>query len=470
MSDFLMPSLGADMEEGTIIKWLVKPGDIVHRGDIVLEVETEKADMEVEIFEDGVVGELVASEGEVIPVGGVLARIQAVESVLSPSALPSDDAGRREEEAPSEAAPGEIQVQALEQLAVEREARLAAGERPRITPTARNLAKQASVDLASVEGTGLDGAITRADVERASKYETSAPHAARTPVTPLARRLAVELGVDLGDVDGSGPNGEVTADDVCRTSRSHEATVPSRAADAARPLPAAPQADESTTKDRSAARQRVIAALMERSKREVPHYYLSTTIDLTRTLAWLQERNARRPVAQRLLPSVIMLRAVVKALDAVPEMNGTYEGGVFKQSEMVNLGVAISLREGGLAAPAIQDAANKSINDLMGDLRELVQRSRAGKLRAAEMSNATITVTNLGDQGVESVFGVIYVPQVAIVGLGKVVERPWAERGMVGTRQIVTATLAADHRVSNGHRGALYLAAIDRLLQEPEQL
>jgi pyruvate dehydrogenase E2 component (dihydrolipoamide acetyltransferase) len=213
-----------------------------------------------------------------------------------------------------------------------------------------------------------------------------------------------------------------------------------------------------------------IGALMARSKREIPHYSMATEIDMSRALAWTNDQNLQRPVADRLIPAALLLKAAALAVAEVPEMNGLFVNGAFKASREVHVGIAISLRGGGLIAPALHDVEKKSLDEVMKGMLDLVQRARAGMLRTSEMSDPTITVTNLGDRGVESVFGVIYPPQVALVGFGKIAERPWAAGGMVGARPILTATLAADHRVSDGHRGGLYLAAIDRLLQEPGKL
>jgi pyruvate dehydrogenase E2 component (dihydrolipoamide acetyltransferase) len=216
--------------------------------------------------------------------------------------------------------------------------------------------------------------------------------------------------------------------------------------------------------------RRVIAAAMARSKREIPHYYLGTQIDMSRAVAWLAAENARRPVTTRLLHAVLLLRAVALAARAVPEMNGFWLDGQFQPSPAVHVGVAISLRQGGLVAPAIHDVDRKRPEQLMRELLDLVKRTRAGVLRSSEVSDATITVTNLGDQGVESVFGVIYPPQVALVGFGRLLERPWTVDGAVATRPLVTASLSADHRASDGHRGGRFLAAVDQLLQKPEAL
>jgi pyruvate dehydrogenase E2 component (dihydrolipoamide acetyltransferase) len=175
-------------------------------------------------------------------------------------------------------------------------------------------------------------------------------------------------------------------------------------------------------------------------------------------------------VNERLLYSVVLLKAVALATRQIPEMNGFWLDNQFKPGEAIHVGVAISLRQGGLIAPAIHDVDKKTLDEIMLNLRDLVKRVRAGTLRSSEIADATITVTSLGEQGVESVFGVIYPPQVALVGFGKIVERPWAMSGMLGARPIIMASLAADHRASDGHRGGLFLGAINSLLQEPQKL
>jgi pyruvate dehydrogenase E2 component (dihydrolipoamide acetyltransferase) len=213
-----------------------------------------------------------------------------------------------------------------------------------------------------------------------------------------------------------------------------------------------------------------IGALMARSKRVIPHYYLQLDIDMGRALDWLREANLQRPVNERLLPSVLLLSAVARAAAEMPEMNGFWIDGAFRPGGGVHLGVAVSLRGGGLIAPALHDADGKNLDEIMAGVRDLVQRARAGRLRSSEMSDPTLTVTNLGDRGVDLVHGVIYPPQVALVGFGAVRERPWAIDGMLGVRPIVVATLAADHRASDGHAGGRFLTLIERRLQKPENL
>jgi pyruvate dehydrogenase E2 component (dihydrolipoamide acetyltransferase) len=209
---------------------------------------------------------------------------------------------------------------------------------------------------------------------------------------------------------------------------------------------------------------------MARSKREIPHYYVTTTVDMGTATAWLQDLNERRSVGDRILPAALMLKAVVRAAVQVPVMNGHWTDGSFVPHQGVDLGVAISLRAGGLVAPALVDADQLSVDEIMQRLRELVTRAREGVLRASEMVPPSITVTNLGEQGVESVLPVIYPPQVAMVGFGKIVDRPWAVDGMLAVRPLVVVSLAADHRANDGHDGARFLATVDRMLQDPAQL
>jgi pyruvate dehydrogenase E2 component (dihydrolipoamide acetyltransferase) len=216
--------------------------------------------------------------------------------------------------------------------------------------------------------------------------------------------------------------------------------------------------------------RRVIGAAMARSKREIPHYYLATRVDMSLALSWLASENARRPVTERLLPAALLLKATARAAREVPEVNGHFTGDAFSPSDAIHLGVAISLRPSGLVAPALKHADRLSLGELMACLRDLVRRARSGGLRSSELSEATLTVTNLGDQGVDTVFGVIHPPQVAMVGFGRIREEAWVENGMLGARPVVAVTLAADHRASDGHRGGLFLSALERALGSPETL
>jgi pyruvate dehydrogenase E2 component (dihydrolipoamide acetyltransferase) len=216
--------------------------------------------------------------------------------------------------------------------------------------------------------------------------------------------------------------------------------------------------------------RQAIAAAMSRSKREIPHYYLSESIDFTVASEWLEGWNRDRPPEQRVLGAVLLLKATAVALKEFPQLNGFFENGSFRPGPGIHAGWAIALRGGGLVAPAIHEADQKTLPELMDAMRDLVQRARAGGLRSSELTDPTITVTSLGDRGAESVLGVIYPPQVAIVGFGRVTSRPWVVDGQMAVRQIVSATLAGDHRASDGHLGGQLLAAIGRALQSPATL
>jgi pyruvate dehydrogenase E2 component (dihydrolipoamide acetyltransferase) len=216
--------------------------------------------------------------------------------------------------------------------------------------------------------------------------------------------------------------------------------------------------------------RRATGVLMARSKREIPHYYLGTTVDMGTALDWLAGVNSSRPVTERLLPAALLVKATALAARDNPRMNGFWIDEGFEEASGVHVGVAVSQRSGGLVAPAVHDTDQLTVDQVMRTLADLVERARRGSLRSSEMSDPTITVTNLGDQGVEEVFGVIYPPQVALVGFGRITDRPWAVGRMLGVRPTVRLTLAADHRVSDGHHGARFLAAIDHLLQRPEDL
>lgn len=377
MIDFRMPSLGADMETGTLREWRKKVGDGVKRGDIIADVETQKGLIEIEVFDEGTVHELLLKEDEKVPVGTIMARILA---------------------------PGEPPPQA---------------------------GAPASAAAAAAHG---------------------------IKASPLAKRIAAEKGIDLATVHGTGPEGAITKEDV-------EHAIAARAA------PSAPAPDPTKASPISAAEgmRQAVAAAMAKSNREIPHYYLETTIDLSRALSWLSELNAKRPVKDRLLPPVLLIKAVARALREVPDLNATWENGT-NHKEAIHIGFVVSLRTGGIVVPAIHDADRKSLDELMSTLSDLIIRARAFKLRSSELSDGTFTITSLGEQGVETVYGVIYPPQVALAGFGAINDRPIAINGKVEVRPMITATLAADHRATDGSTGSHFLQAVKEHLQHPETL
>ena len=272
----------------------------------------------------------------------------------------------------------------------------------------------------------------------------------RVRASPAARRLAAARGIDLAAITGSGPLGAIILYDLERSS-----------------VVIAPPVERKRTVD---AMRAAIAAAMARSKREIPHYYLEHQVDVTGCEEFLSRVNAGRPPDNRLLMGALLVKSVAFAARRFPAFNGFHQNGEFKPSPRIHTGVAIAIRGGGLAAPAIHDSDQLTVDELMVRMRDLVQRVRAGRIRSSEMADPTITVSSLGERGVEALYGIIYPPQVAIVGFGKIVARPWIVDGSVVARSVVTITLAADHRVSDGHAGALFLAEIGKLLHEPDRL
>lgn len=430
MREFRMPSLGADMEEGTIVEWLVQPGDRVQRGAIVAVVETEKSDLDIEVFDDGVVDELVVPVGRKVPVGTVLALL------LQPDAAPAA--------AVVEPAPPVVHA-----------------EEPRphvISPMIRRLAEDLHVDLTEVHPTDAFGRVHRDDVERAAEHRAAPPPAASVAhrahrASPRARRLARERDIDLSGLSGTGPDGNVVGADVLGAPE----RLPVNVATAAKP-------------ERLLKRRRAIGALMTKSWQTIPQYHLRQRISIEMALTWLDHHNAEAAPESRILPAALLMRAVAVAASRSEDVNGFWVDDHFEPAEHVNLGVAVALRDGGLLTPSLAHADELTLPALMAELRQLVARARTGHLRASDTTGATITTTNLGDVGVDEVTGVIFPPQVAIVGFGAVRDEPWVTDGALVVHRVVHATLAADHRASDGRVGGLFLAGIDQLLQEPEAL
>ncbi|MFQ6548479.1 dihydrolipoamide acetyltransferase family protein [Aestuariibius sp. 2305UL40-4] len=407
MGLFAMPSLGADMEAGTLVEWLVQPGDTVKRGDIVAVVETQKGAIEIECFEEGTVKELKAELGQKLPVGAPLALIGA------------------EGEAPREAAPPPV------------------AEPPASPPSA-----------------------TAAEPPRAPG-RTMPPAPAVAPVTPpgqvaaspAARIRAEELQLDLAEVKGTGPNGVILLGDIERAAPGAKGA----------PRPAQETAPPKTGSQIEEMRK-AIAAAMTRSKQTIPHFYLSQTIDVQPAVDWLARRNADLPPDQRLLLGALFVRAATLAAARVGTSNGHFTDGVFRPADTVNPGIAIALRGGGLVAPALMDAAEMTLDETMAAMRDLVTRARAGRLRGSEMTAGTITVSSLGETGAEGMAGVIFPPQVALVGLGAPQIRPWVVDGAVEPRTVVTLTLSVDHRVSDARQAARYVAEFEDYISAPESL
>lgn len=405
MSDFLMPSLGADMDSGRLVEWKVQPGDRVSKGQVIASVETAKAVMDVEVFEDGVVEALYVTEDSDVDVGTPMARIGDGSAMGQAASGVGTEPGPEPEPA---------------------------------TPTAPEPA-QTEPAPTPPEPASPPASHKRSDGDR-------------VPASPAARRKAREDGIALSQLRGSGPDGAIVLRDL-------QGAAPSR-----------PGTGAGASFDPAQMRA-AIAAAMSRSKREIPHYYLANTVDLHAAEQWLADYNEHQPPENRLLLSALLMKAAALALGRYSELNGHYnsEDG-FVAAPQVNLGMAVHLRGGGLVAPAILDADTLTLPELMHQLRDLVRRARGGGLRLSEMTGGTATVTALGDRGVDTVYGVIYPPQVAMIGIGRARRRPLAVEDGIAVRLAVDLSLAADHRVCDGHLGALFLNEIEQLLQKPEAL
>ena len=385
MIEFKMPSLGADMEDGTLIEWKKKPGDTVKRGDIIAEVETQKGLIEIEIFDEGIIDKFLIQEGTKVPVGAVMA-------LLQPSGV-SLETKKEKEPAP-------------------------------LQPTEEK----------TIKSTPISTAETR-----------------KIKVSPLARRIAEENHINLESVAGTGPDGAITKENVDHEIAKIEKIEPEKI-------------NAPAVAIRSA-----IAAAMSKSNREIPHYYLEKKIDFTKALAWLQEANSQRSIKKRLLPVVLLIKATARSLADFPDLNAIWENGL-QQKKDINIGFVVSLTTGGIIVPAIHHTNLKSVDEIMETLNDIIPRARAFKLRSSELTDSTITLTSVGENGADVVYGIIYPPQVAIVGFGTISEQPFAEKGMLGIRSVVKATLAGDHRATDGLIGSRFLAAINNYLQNPDSL
>jgi pyruvate dehydrogenase E2 component (dihydrolipoamide acetyltransferase) len=430
---FRMPSLGADMTEGRITEWLIQPGDHVERGQIVVVVETDKSDIEVEVFEPATVVELLVGEGEMVAVGTPIAEFAGTEADVR--STPPAPIRQPEPKPESKSGPGPESKPGPESAHV-------------TSPVIRHLAEQLHVDPARLHGTGPGGRVHRDDVEAAANV------ARRPRITPRARRLLHERGIDPA---GVADQGYITGDHVLAM------RIDTTAGPAEPALPTEP----TTKPTRTETMRRHIADLMSRSWAEIPHFHVSRRLDLGPTTAGLALYNEQRALTDRVVPGALLLCAAARAAAKVGACNGWWRDERFEPATDVRLGVVLSLRTGGIIVPTIERADQLTPGEMMARLTELVQRARQGRLRASDLAEATITVTNLGDLGADAVAGVIHPPQVAIVGFGAIHDEvlPVDERATI--RPVVHASLAGDHRAIDGVTGSRYLAQLQTLLGGP---
>ncbi len=435
---FRMPSLGADMDKGRITEWLIAPGDRIERGQIVVIVETDKSDIEVEVFEPATVVELLVGEGETVDVGTPIAQFAAAGIDLHTTA-PTPASQRTPEPKPD--------VAAVPKPAHE------PGPAPAVvtSPVIRHLAEQLHVDPARLRGTGPGGRVHRDDVEAAA-VATSRPQ-----ITPRARRLLHERGIDPASV---ADQGYVSGDHVLAMAVEPQPSKPAEAV-------VASPTDSDTKPTRAETMRRHIADLMSRSWAEIPHFHVSRRLDLGPATERLVAHNEQSALSERVVAGTLLLCATARAAAKLPACNGWWREGGFEPADDVRLGVVLSLRTGGIIVPTIESADQLTPGELMVRLTELVQRARQGRLRASDLAEATITVTNLGDLGADQVAGVIHPPQVAIVGFGAIRDAVLPIDGAPTVRPVVHASLAGDHRAIDGLTASRYLAQLQTLLDGP---
>lgn len=426
--DITMPALGADMRDGTLMEWQIKPGDHVEKGDIIAVIETSKGAIDMESYHTGTITELLIEPDIKLPVGSVMARMASDTPVSSDIEHTQPALTTAETSQPV----AETEAEELPPYIAPKTARSTATEPP------------AGSDI-----------VTSSELLERIKATSPAESQQRQYASPVARKTAHLSGIELSTLTGSGPYGAVLLRDLPKD------------ADTQTPPPA--DKTKAVRQELSPMRQ-AISDAMSRSKKEIPHYYLALDIDLSKVQTWLAEQNQQREPEQRLLLPAVILNAIARQLVKFPDLNGFYQDGRFTPSTEVNIGNTISLREGGLVIPGILNADQLSVDQTMDALRDIAERSRRGRLRSSEISQTTITVTSIGERGADSITGVIYPPQVAIIGLGRQRQAPVIKENQIEIGEIMTVTLAADHRVSDGVTGARFLQALAKQLQHPEAL
>ncbi|MGI8926987.1 MAG: dihydrolipoamide acetyltransferase family protein [Tepidiformaceae bacterium] len=464
-TEVTMPQMGADMTEGTVVRWLKQPGDVVARGDIIAEIETDKATVEMEAFEAGTLIKLVAEEGQTVPVGEVIALIgEADEDAPEVEPKPPAETPPRRTSAPAQPAPAPPEAEAAGEQAAPQAATAVAP--PPMEP------EQAVPQRAG----GANGAAGSAA-------------GGRLRISPVARRIASDAGIDVSRIQGSGPDGRVLRRDVETAMRAGELPAPSQeaaapaakeavpAAVAGAPKPAAATAPAQrpaeagrgdVTQPLSRMRQ-AIARRMTQSKQQQPHYYLTLDIDMTAAMDFRKQLNASASDEQRVSVNDLVVKACALALERHPKFNAEYTDEGLEMHERINIDIGIALDDG-LIAPAILDCAGKTLGAIAAEAKDLVERAKGGKLRADEYSAGTFTITNLGAYGVEALIGIINPPQAAILGVGSVMSKAVVLDGEVAVRQVMKVALSADHRVTDGAEGARFIKEIQGFLENPVSL
>ena len=453
-TSIVMPQMGYDMHEGKVVRWLKKEGEEVTRGEVIAEIETDKATVEYEAYTGGVMAKIVAEEGVAIPVGGLIAVMTAPgeaipEDILTDAAIAS---------AADSPAPAAAAVEAPE-APIPAAAAPADTEEVRASPLARRLARERGFDLAIITGTGPGGRITEADIPEQGAAAAPAALASSNgyiKASPLAKRLARERGIDLATLMGTGPGGRVI-----------EADVPEHAGPAAAGS-AAPATLVSDNVELSRMRQ-AIARVTSDSKRDAPHFYVAVDVDMTKAMSFRRDLNDELDAENRVSVNDLIVKASAIAIGRHPKFNSFFRDDHLQMNAAINVGIAIAL-ESGLIVPGINGCERKSLVEIAAASRDLVSRANSGTLRNDEYSGTTFSVSNLGAFDIESFTAIIFPPHAAILAVGTVKEQPVVRDGELAIAQIMKATLSTDHRVADGAEAAQFLVEIKKLLQNPISL
>ena len=448
-TSMVMPQMGYDMHEGKVVRWLKKEGEEVIRGEVIAEIETDKATVEYEAYTGGVVAKIVAAEGMTIPVGGLIAVLTA-----PGEAIPEDILTDVALDAPADVPPATAAAE------VAAAAPGASDEEVRASPLARRMAKERGVDLSSITGTGPGGRITEADIPEQVASALAAPAIGDIKASPLAKRLARERGIDLTTLTGTGPGGRIT-----------EADVPEHVAPAAAQVSSETGASAGLTSENvelSRMRQ-TIARVTVDSWQAAPHFYVSVDIDMTKAMSFRRDVNDELDAESRVSVNDLIVKASAIAIGRHPKFNSFFRDDHLQMNESINVGIAVAL-ESGLIVPGINGCEAKSLLGIAAASRDLVARANSGSLRNEEYSGTTFSVSNMGMFDIESFTAIIYPPHAAILAVGTVKEQPVARDGELAIAQIMKATLSTDHRVADGAEAAQFLVGIKKLLENPISL
>lgn len=444
--EVIMPRMGQGMEEGTILRWLIPIGGVVKRGDPLIEIESDKATVEIEAFANGRLAEIVVREGDVAPIGTVLAYIEAVERVPSAPDPAPPDLAILEEEVPQKE---------LVSPPVNGERRGAS-----ISPVARRVAQEHGLDPDALTGTGKSGRITKDDVHSAVSAQAvpTAEGTTRLDVSPVARRLAREHDLDLRLIVGSAPDGRIIKRDIV----SALATAPNDA-----PRVMQPSAQPVNRLPLSRLR-RIAAKRMTESKQQIPHFYLTLDVQMDRALL-LRESLTQR--GKRVSINDLVLKGVSLALAEHPALNATYAGDDLILNPAINLAVAVAVGEKGhpegLITPVIHGCQALTLVQIAGRASEIASLARNGKLTPDDLSGATFTVSNLGMFGIRHFQAIINPSQVAIMAVGSL--QKWAifdDQDRATPAHMMTVTLSADHRATDGAQAARFLATFKAVIED----